>query len=97
MSQIKIVNSPQTHILLLGCNDVEFQSLNIISPDESPNTDGIHIQASNHIFINNSFIGVGNCLPFAFLNLLHFIGIPKHECLYIYIYIYNLIVREFKS
>ncbi|KAK7851221.1 polygalacturonase, partial [Quercus suber] len=25
MSQIKIVNSPQTHILLLGCNDVEFQ------------------------------------------------------------------------
>ncbi|KAK4590405.1 hypothetical protein RGQ29_020813 [Quercus rubra] len=60
MSQIKIVNSPQTHILLLGCNDVEFQSLNIISPDESPNTDGIHIQASNHIFINNSFIGVGD-------------------------------------
>ncbi|KAL0010642.1 hypothetical protein SO802_005750 [Lithocarpus litseifolius] len=59
MSQIKIVNSPQTHILLLGCNDVEFQGLNIISPDESPNTDGIHIHASNHIFINNSFIGVG--------------------------------------
>ena len=64
MSQIKIVNSPQTHIPLLGCNGVELQDLSIISSGVSPNTDGIHIQQSNHIFINNSFIGVGNCLPF---------------------------------
>jgi len=60
MSQIKIVNSPQTHILLLGCNGVELQDLSIISSGVSPNTDGIHIQQSNHIFINNSFIGVGD-------------------------------------
>ena len=64
MSHITLENSPQTHILLLGCNDVELGDLNIRSPDGSPNTDGIHIQATNNVFINNSFIGVGNCPPF---------------------------------
>ena len=63
MSNIVIKESPQTHILLMGCNDVELQDLHIESPEGSPNTDGIHIQATNNVFINNSFIGVGNCLP----------------------------------
>ena len=74
MSQIRIIDSPQTHILLLGCNDVEFESLFIKSPDGSPNTDGIHIQATNNVFINSSFIGSGNCLSSWLLQkLLHFI------------------------
>ncbi|XP_030970028.1 polygalacturonase-like [Quercus lobata] len=60
MSQIRIIDSPQTHILLLGCNDVEFEGLFIKSPDGSPNTDGIHIQATNNVFINSSFIGSGD-------------------------------------
>nr|POE60764.1 polygalacturonase adpg1 [Quercus suber] len=60
MSQIRIIDSPQTHILLLGCNDVEFKGLFIKSPDGSPNTDGIHIHATNNVFINSSFIGVGD-------------------------------------
>ena len=58
MSQIKIVNSPQTHILLLGCNGVELQDLSIISSGVSPNT---YLLALVIVF------------PFAFLNLLHFI------------------------
>ncbi|GMY34025.1 probable polygalacturonase At1g80170 [Fagus crenata] len=60
MSHITIRDSPQIHVLLLGCNDVELGDLNIRSPEGSPNTDGIHIQATNNVFINNSFIGVGD-------------------------------------
>ncbi|GMY34026.1 probable polygalacturonase At1g80170 [Fagus crenata] len=69
MSHITLENSPQTHILLLGCNDVELGDLNIRSPDGSPNTDGIHIQATNNTgrgqvqdveFSDIRFIDVGN-------------------------------------
>ena len=60
MREIRVTNSPQTHILLLECNDIELGYLHLQSPDESPNTDGIHIQATNNVSIYNSYIGVGN-------------------------------------
>ena len=73
MSQIRIIDSPQTHILLLGCNDVEFEGLFIKSSDGSPNTDGIHIHTTNNVFINSSFIGVGNCLSLSLLQTSEFL------------------------
>jgi polygalacturonase len=62
MREIRITNSPQIHIHLLGCNDIELGYLHLQSPDVSPNTDGIHIQATNNVSIYNSYIGVGNFL-----------------------------------
>lgn len=59
VSNLTINDSPQTHILLLGCNNIDLGYLNIRSPDGSPNTDGIHIQATNHVSIHDSNIGVG--------------------------------------
>ncbi|KAL7162309.1 hypothetical protein ACSBR2_042733 [Camellia fascicularis] len=60
ISNILIVNSPQTHILVTGCNNVMIDSLSIKSPETSPNTDGIHISHSTGVFISNTDIGSGD-------------------------------------
>ena len=91
MSQIRIIDSPQTHILLLGCNDVEFEGLFIKSPDGSPNTDGIHIHTTNNVFINSSFIGVGNCLSPSLLQTSEFL-LYIHEIALIWLLHQNKVV-----
>ncbi|KAK6267617.1 hypothetical protein QUC31_011777, partial [Theobroma cacao] len=60
MSNIKFQNSPQTHVLVLGCQDVDFGFLTVQAPGTSPNTDGIHIQISRNVSIYNSQIGDGD-------------------------------------
>ncbi|XVF86474.1 hypothetical protein PTKIN_Ptkin18bG0043200 [Pterospermum kingtungense] len=60
MSNIKFQNSPQTHVLVLGCQNVDFGYLNIESPGTSPNTDGIHIQDGRNVSIHNSQIADGD-------------------------------------
>ncbi|CAL5361489.1 unnamed protein product [Camellia sinensis] len=60
ISNILIVNSPQTHILVTGCNNVMIDSLTIKSPETSPNTDGIHISHSTGVFVSNTDIGSGD-------------------------------------
>ncbi|GLU14650.1 hypothetical protein SLE2022_312090 [Rubroshorea leprosula] len=57
---INLINSPQTHISLLGCQDVEISSSTIQSPGNSPNTDGIHLQSSTQVSIHNMEIGDGD-------------------------------------
>ncbi|CAI9100147.1 OLC1v1037087C1 [Oldenlandia corymbosa var. corymbosa] len=60
LSNVRFTNSPQTHVLIMHCNQFRVNNLNIQAPDESPNTDGIHIQASHHVRITNSIIGSGD-------------------------------------
>ncbi|KAK4477380.1 hypothetical protein RD792_016601, partial [Penstemon davidsonii] len=56
---IKIQNSPRMHIFFEECQQVTIFGLTIASPQESPNTDGIHITHSQHVEIYNSTIGCG--------------------------------------
>ncbi|XP_057504256.1 probable polygalacturonase At1g80170 isoform X1 [Actinidia eriantha] len=60
LSNILVVDSPQTHILITGCNNVVIRYLSIKSPETSPNTDGIHISSSHGVFIHNTNIGSGD-------------------------------------
>ncbi|XP_022720771.1 probable polygalacturonase At1g80170 [Durio zibethinus] len=60
MSNIKFHNSPQTHVLILGCQNVDFGFLTIQAPGTSPNTDGIHIQVSRNVSIHNSQFADGD-------------------------------------
>ncbi|RAL44220.1 hypothetical protein DM860_016466 [Cuscuta australis] len=60
LSNMKFTNSPQSHVLLLGCNGFRVDNLKIESPRDSPNTDGIHIHSSHHITITNSNISSGD-------------------------------------
>ncbi|KAI7753490.1 hypothetical protein M8C21_032936, partial [Ambrosia artemisiifolia] len=57
LSSIYIVNSPQTHVLVMDSKGFYVDNVMIQSPQDSPNTDGIHIHSSHAIKITNSIIG----------------------------------------
>ncbi|XP_059625329.1 exopolygalacturonase clone GBGE184-like [Cornus florida] len=57
---IKLINSKGFHMKVTSCNNVTVQGLNITAPDDSPNTDGIHISRSDLVKISNTVIGTGD-------------------------------------
>ncbi|KAM3383317.1 putative polygalacturonase [Capsicum galapagoense] len=60
ISNMYFANSAQTHILIERCNGFKVDNVMIQSPGNSPNTDGIHIQASQYVDITNSKISSGD-------------------------------------
>ncbi|KAK4397039.1 putative polygalacturonase [Sesamum angolense] len=60
VSNLNLVNSSQTHILLTACNSFNINNVLIDSPQNSPNTDGIHIHSSQQLVITNSRIRSGD-------------------------------------
>ena len=59
VSSLSISNSPQAHIHINGCNGATFSNINIKSPGDSPNTDGIDISSSKRVLIKDSNIASG--------------------------------------
>lgn len=57
---LRIINSPQFHIRIDSCQNVNVDSLVIKSPANSPNTDGIHVENTNDVTIYNSVISNGD-------------------------------------
>ncbi|KAK3437587.1 hypothetical protein EUGRSUZ_C02249 [Eucalyptus grandis] len=60
ISNITSVNSMFFHFVLFSCDALEFRHVRIVAPDESPNTDGIHIGHSSRITIADSVISTGD-------------------------------------
>ncbi|RDX78061.1 putative polygalacturonase, partial [Mucuna pruriens] len=60
VSDLSITNSPQAHIRLNDCVGAQLSHINISSPGDSPNTDGIGISSSKNIFIEDSIIESGD-------------------------------------
>ncbi|KAL4195224.1 hypothetical protein AMTRI_Chr05g63580 [Amborella trichopoda] len=60
LRDLHIVNSQQRHIAIHNSNTVYIKGLHINSPEDSPNSDGIHIQSSQHVNVENSFIATGD-------------------------------------
>ncbi|KAK4415520.1 putative polygalacturonase [Sesamum alatum] len=60
VSNLNFINSSQTHILVTGCNSFSINNVLIESPQNSPNTDGIHIHSSQQLVITNSQIRCGD-------------------------------------
>ncbi|XP_020094639.1 probable polygalacturonase At1g80170 [Ananas comosus] len=60
VSNLNLADSPQTHVLIHGSRRVTVTNLKITAPAHSPNTDGIHIQSSQHVAIQNTIIGTGD-------------------------------------
>ncbi|XP_035838160.1 probable polygalacturonase At3g15720 [Helianthus annuus] len=54
------INSPSLHISIKECQDADIGNLQIIAPENSPNTDGIDISASSHVNIHDSSIQTGD-------------------------------------
>ncbi|RZC91398.1 hypothetical protein C5167_027458 [Papaver somniferum] len=51
---ITVKNSPMFHVTLLDLNNFEMQNIRVDSPENSPNTDGLHTQNVNQVNISNS-------------------------------------------
>ncbi|KAF7850827.1 hypothetical protein BT93_L4987 [Corymbia citriodora subsp. variegata] len=54
------LNSKNFHFNLFSCKNFTFEQVNITAPDESPNTDGIHMALSTNILIRDSDIATGD-------------------------------------
>ncbi|KAI3856503.1 hypothetical protein MKW92_047955 [Papaver armeniacum] len=57
---ITVRNSPKFHITLLNLNNFEVQNIRVDSPEDSPNTDGLHTQNVKHVNITNSVFRSGD-------------------------------------
>ncbi|XP_073113511.1 probable polygalacturonase At2g43860 [Elaeis guineensis] len=60
MDGIKFINSPGKHLTIHGSSWVHIKGLSITAPAESPNTDGMYIQASEHVEVRDTIIGTGD-------------------------------------
>ncbi|CAI9100146.1 OLC1v1037086C1 [Oldenlandia corymbosa var. corymbosa] len=60
VKNIHITNSAQVHMYLGRLRDFGVDNIKIQAPWWTPNTDGIHIQASSNLGISNSVIGSGD-------------------------------------
>ncbi|XP_057793407.1 exopolygalacturonase-like [Salvia miltiorrhiza] len=57
---IHSVNSKKFHFAINNCQGVAITNVGITAPGNSPNTDGIHLQASENIIISNTNIATGD-------------------------------------
>uniref|UniRef100_A0A0D9WK49 Pectate lyase superfamily protein domain-containing protein n=1 Tax=Leersia perrieri TaxID=77586 RepID=A0A0D9WK49_9ORYZ len=57
---ITIVNSSQCHLKFDSCQGVLVHDLTISSPENSPNTDGIHLQNSKEVSIHHTNLACGD-------------------------------------
>ncbi|KAI8533865.1 hypothetical protein RHMOL_Rhmol10G0042600 [Rhododendron molle] len=74
ISDLTFMDSPQKHIGLESSTWVRATNLTITAPENSPNTDGIHVQQSQNVFIDQTLIGTGDdCISIgdgsAYLNI----------------------------
>nr|POF24622.1 putative polygalacturonase [Quercus suber] len=60
ISGIYFVNSAQEHMVIYQSNDILIKNIHITAPGNSPNTDGIHIESSQNVLVNNSVIATGD-------------------------------------
>ncbi|KAJ9152868.1 hypothetical protein P3X46_026379 [Hevea brasiliensis] len=57
---ITIQNSPQTHLKFDDCTSVQVSGFTAASPENSPHTDGIHLQNSRDVLIYSSDLACGD-------------------------------------
>ncbi|XP_031500808.1 polygalacturonase-like [Nymphaea colorata] len=54
------INSQLFHIVIDGSQNVRVDRVDIVAPNASPNTDGIHVEDSTGVTLTNSNIGTGD-------------------------------------
>ncbi|KAJ6794452.1 polygalacturonase [Iris pallida] len=57
---IRIINSPLCHLKFDSSWGVKVNNITIASPQDSPNTDGIHLEHTRNVEIKHSVIGCGD-------------------------------------
>ncbi|XVE82417.1 hypothetical protein DITRI_Ditri16bG0003000 [Diplodiscus trichospermus] len=57
---ITSLNSPGNHVSVNACNEVDISHIQLIAPEDSPNTDGIDISAATSLRISDSVFQTGD-------------------------------------
>ncbi|CAA7026285.1 unnamed protein product [Microthlaspi erraticum] len=57
---IHLINSPRSHLGFKSCSNANVTGVQISAPELSPNTDGIDIGSSDHIYITDTHISAGD-------------------------------------
>ncbi|EEF33282.1 Polygalacturonase precursor, putative [Ricinus communis] len=60
ISGLTSINSQTMHLVINSCNNVQVRNVKLIAPDQSPNTDGIHVQTSTGVTITGSTLQTGD-------------------------------------
>ncbi|KAK9290658.1 hypothetical protein L1049_008831 [Liquidambar formosana] len=60
VNNLKIKDAQQIHVSFEECTNVQASSLTISAPENSPNTDGIHVTGTQNIQISSCVIGTGD-------------------------------------
>ncbi|KAL1553025.1 galacturonan 1,4-alpha-galacturonidase [Salvia divinorum] len=60
ISDLKFVDAMGFHSKLIDSYNIKVTKMTITAPDESPNTDGIHLSNATNVEITDSFIGTGD-------------------------------------
>ncbi|KAL5227515.1 hypothetical protein ABZP36_015780 [Zizania latifolia] len=58
--RVHLKNSPIKHMVLYRCSQVHVYSVSITAPGDSPNTDGITMASSDHVYISKCSIKTGD-------------------------------------
>ncbi|PPR93688.1 hypothetical protein GOBAR_AA26984 [Gossypium barbadense] len=69
IQDITTKDSKQFQANVLGCKNITFEHFTVSAPDESPNTDGIHIGRSDGVNVLNSEIKTGHGISIGSLGL----------------------------
>ncbi|XP_037497014.1 polygalacturonase [Jatropha curcas] len=60
VKNLTVQNAQQMHVSFQSSRDIEASNLLVTSPEDSPNTDGIHVTETQNIQITNSVIATGD-------------------------------------
>ncbi|XP_009336112.2 LOW QUALITY PROTEIN: polygalacturonase [Pyrus x bretschneideri] len=60
VKNLKIQDAQQMHVMFQNCFNVQASLLTVTAPEDSPNTDGIHVANTQNITISSSVIGTGD-------------------------------------
>lgn len=60
VKNLNIQDAQQIHVIFQNCINVQASCLTVTAPEDSPNTDGIHVTNTQNITISSSVIGTGD-------------------------------------
>ncbi|EXB40431.1 hypothetical protein L484_013734 [Morus notabilis] len=60
VQDITSINSKFFHMALVECHNFRGTKIKITAPEDSPNTDGIHVERSSRVFLSSSRIATGD-------------------------------------
>lgn len=71
VTNIHLTNSADKHMTVYRCSQVHVHNVTIVAPGDSPNTDGITMAISDHVYISNCSIQSGKKNPFIEITVYH--------------------------